>query len=241
MCVCFNLFQLVCILGNYYDCSDAYRRGIRISSLVEIKPGTLPAYRVFCRMDPNERRGWTVIQRRQDGSINFNQNFAAYQKGFGFLEGEYWIGLNRINQLTQSAYQHNTTLRVKMCTFDEECAETRYNNFKVLGARFWYRAYITGLDPNSTAGDALGNEAPENRTAHLQRFSTFDRDEDSSSTLNCARQSYSGWWHNQCWLANLNGVYLPDAVNDWKAIHWFPFSNKSLEFVEMMVYNEPLC
>ena len=182
-----------------------------------------------------------MIQRRQDGSINFNQNFVKYQKGFGYLEGEYWIGLNRINQLTQSAYQHNTTLRIKMCTFDEECAETRYNNFKVLGPGFWYRAYITGFDPNSTAGDALGNEAQANRTAHLQRFSTFDRDEDNSDTLNCARQSNSGWWHNQCWLANLNGVYLPDAVNDWRAIHWFPFSNKSLEFVEMMVYNEPLC
>lgn len=192
-------------------------------------------------MDLREDKGWTIIQRRQDGSINFNQNFETYQKGFGYLEGEYWIGLDRINQLTQSPYQHNTTLRVKMCTFDEECGETRYNNFKVLRNVYNYRAYVTGFDPNSTAGDAMGEDADVNRTVHLQSFSARNRDVDSSRTTHCARESYSGWWHNQCWLANLNGVYLPDAVDDWKAIHWFPFSNKSLEYVEMMVFNEPLC
>ena len=226
--------------GYYFDCSDAYRRGLTSHCLLEIKPGTLPAYKVFCRMDVNEGRGYTVIQRRMDGSVNFIQNYSAYRRGFGFLEGEYWIGLDRISQLTQSPYQRDTTLRVKMCTFDGECAEARYNYFKVLGGQFGYKVYITGYDTNSTAGDALGDEADFNRTAHLQRFSTFDFDFDRSRD-NCASLSLSGWWHNRCWLANPNGQYRPSSVSDWKAIHWLPFTNRSLAFIEMMVYNDVLC
>jgi len=33
-----------------------------------------------------------VIQRRKDGSENFNQNWKQYTYGFGYLEGEFWLG-----------------------------------------------------------------------------------------------------------------------------------------------------
>ena len=35
---------------------------------------------VFCDM---KQKGWTVIQKRQDGSTNFFEDWESYKKGFG--------------------------------------------------------------------------------------------------------------------------------------------------------------
>ncbi|XP_017835331.1 fibrinogen C domain-containing protein 1-like [Drosophila busckii] len=45
--------------------------------------------------------GWIVIQRRIDGSVNFNQTWDEYQHGFGELRGNLWLGLERLHLLTK--------------------------------------------------------------------------------------------------------------------------------------------
>lgn len=34
-----------------------------------------------------------VIQRREDGSVNFFRGWEAYRDGFGTTTGEHWLGL----------------------------------------------------------------------------------------------------------------------------------------------------
>ena len=54
--------------------------------------------------------GWTVIQRRKDGSVDFkNGDWVEYEDGFGNLYCALWIGLKSLHCLTN---QGNWELRV---------------------------------------------------------------------------------------------------------------------------------
>ncbi|XP_019617700.1 PREDICTED: neuronal pentraxin-2-like [Branchiostoma belcheri] len=54
---------------------------------------------VFCRVE--DGRAWTVIQRRQGGSVNFyNRIWEDYSRGFGNLWREVWLGNDKIHLLT---------------------------------------------------------------------------------------------------------------------------------------------
>uniref|UniRef100_A0A182IPY7 Fibrinogen C-terminal domain-containing protein n=1 Tax=Anopheles atroparvus TaxID=41427 RepID=A0A182IPY7_ANOAO len=46
--------------------------------------------------------GWIVFQHRSDGKVNFYRNWADYREGFGNLNGEFWLGLEYVYQITSS-------------------------------------------------------------------------------------------------------------------------------------------
>ena len=43
--------------------------------------------------------GWLVVQRRQDGSVDFNRTWREYEDGFGKLTSEFWYGLRALHCL----------------------------------------------------------------------------------------------------------------------------------------------
>ena len=47
-------------------------------------------FTVWCEF--NMEKGWTVIQKRYDGSVPFNRNWEDYKNGFGSTGGEHWLG-----------------------------------------------------------------------------------------------------------------------------------------------------
>ena len=74
------------------DCQDAFDHRARESGEVYyLKPrSNWKVIKAVCEFDSTS--GWTVIQRRLDGSVDFHRYWNDYRNGFGYSNGEYWIG-----------------------------------------------------------------------------------------------------------------------------------------------------
>ena len=83
-----------------------------------------------------------MIQRRVDGSVDFNRPWSDYEKGFGDLNGEFWYGLRNINCLTQTGQWE---LRVDFEFKNKTRSYLHYNEFKVGSATDEYPLTISGF------------------------------------------------------------------------------------------------
>ncbi|XP_022798563.1 uncharacterized protein LOC111336692 [Stylophora pistillata] len=66
---------------NFKNCAELYTRGQTISGVYTIDPDGKGAFNVYCDQT-TAGGGWTVIQKRQNGSIDFNRTWDDYTKGF---------------------------------------------------------------------------------------------------------------------------------------------------------------
>ena len=82
-------------------CAEVYQSGDKISGVYKINPDGLGEFEVFCDQK-TAGGGWTVFQKRRDGSVDFFRAWDDYKRGFGNLNGEFWLGLDKIHRLTVS-------------------------------------------------------------------------------------------------------------------------------------------
>ena len=87
------------------------------------------------------RGRWTVIQKRQDGSEDFYRGSSDYKKGFGDLNGEFWLGLDKVHRLSKSG---QNTLRVDLMDFNGAERYAKYESFGVADGSDEYRLNISG-------------------------------------------------------------------------------------------------
>ncbi|XP_026102986.1 microfibril-associated glycoprotein 4-like [Carassius auratus] len=185
---------------NPVDCSDIYKSRQTNSGIYSIYPaGDFPLW-VYCEMisvgNNEDNGGWTVIQRRMDGSVNFYRPWNQYKRGFGNVEGEYWMGLENMYQLTRN---RKYMLRVDLEDFNGRKGYAVYSSFSVGPEAAGYKLQVSGFK-NGGAGDSLFYH-------NGQKFSTFDKDQDNDRR-NCAKQFLGAFWYDACHRANPNGVYL---------------------------------
>ena len=171
--------------------------------------------------------GWLVVQRRQDGSVDFNRDWAAYEQGFGSLTGEFWYGLRPLHCLTSQGQWH---LRIDLTFTNGTKSHLYYRNFAVGSAESQYQLSLSGFVGRG-GRDPMGKD---NHPLDGMKFSTKDRDNDNTGNKHCAVKSVQGsqaggWWYNNCAEFNANHQY-----NSTRSMlldrQWHP-----LPFIEMKI------
>ncbi|XP_071953800.1 fibrinogen-like protein A [Antedon mediterranea] len=191
-----------------------------------IQPGDGgPEFTVYC--DMREDGGWMVIQRRQDGSVDFYRNWTEYKEGFGNVNSEFWLGNEQINRLTSDGHFE---LLVEMTDHLNVMKNARYSHFCVGTEEFNYTLTISGY--TGTAGDSMAFH-------NGQQFTTYDRDNDKRGSRNCAEQFKGAWWYYSCYHSNLNGLYLTPGTHNNTGINWEKTFDRGLKTTVMMVKRAP--
>ncbi|KAL9974299.1 hypothetical protein ACROYT_G011320 [Oculina patagonica] len=147
------------------NCAEIYKSGERRDGVYTIKPDNLSVFDVFCDQT-TAGGGWTVFQKRLNGSVDFFLYWSDYKHGFGDPSGEYWLGNDKIHRLTP---HENNTLRVDMADFEGNTAYAEYNKFGVMSENEKYKLILGSY--SGTAGDSLASH-------DCQMFSTQDEDND---------------------------------------------------------------
>jgi len=128
-----------------------------------------------------------------------NRSWAKFKVGFGDPSGNYWLGNDLLSQLTaNNSY---------MLMFDMQQRNTgysyfaKYSTFRVLSEAANYTLQVAGFSSN------IGHDAFSLYQHHNgQQFSTFDRDNDRSSSSNCAASRGGGFWYGSCGTCFVNGA-----------------------------------
>ncbi|NXN17139.1 ANGL4 protein, partial [Indicator maculatus] len=176
------------------DCHQLFLTGQHSSGVFQVQPAESQPFKVYC--DMTAEGGWTVIQRRTDGSVDFDQLWDAYKNGFGDLHGDFWLGLEKMHHLVQEG-RYNLLIELEDWEGNSQVVQFV---FSLGGESTAYTLNLLG---------PLSGEL-ENSIGDFRQlpFSTRDRDHDLKADTNCAKHLSGGWWFSTCGHANLNGKYF---------------------------------
>jgi len=149
---------------------------------------------------------WIIIHQHLGDTFDWQLPWADYKAGFGSINADFWIGLEKVHLLTSSQPYR---LRVEV---QERSTNLWYS------AEYWlfkvgdelndkYRLEVSGY--SGDAGDALQYEGDDSGNGRFgcyyhngMKFTTFDQDNDLF-TENCTAGRDGGWWYNSCYWACL--------------------------------------
>ncbi|XP_041566187.1 ficolin-2-like isoform X1 [Drosophila elegans] len=140
--------------------------------------------------------GWTVVMRRNDGSQDFFLEWKDYKEGFGQLNNEFFMRMDKLHAMTASEPQE---LLVLLEDYKDDNRYQLYENFKI------------GPESNNYTLESLGSsngDAGDSLIYHLgMQFSTKDRKNDIDPTAHCAELFTGAWWYRACHKSHLFGMF----------------------------------
>ncbi|KAH8263536.1 hypothetical protein KR044_010273 [Drosophila immigrans] len=125
--------------------------------------------------------GWMIIQQRINGGQDFNRSWQEYVDGFGDLNGDFFIGLEKLHLLTTSTrHKLNISLTYEWIIYDSDKHDVQYDDFRIGDLESSYELESIGKFTGHRFMNGFeGNEK--------QKFSTYDRNGPTDS---------GGWWYS---------------------------------------------
>lgn len=157
-------------MGKRYPNSCESSEKLSIHNIVPVN-----TIQVLCASD------WIVIQQRKNGSEEFYRSFRTYKNGFGDLEGDFFIGLEKLHMLTK---QRTHELYIQLRDFAGNIRYAHYDNFQIVSQNEDYVLRSLG-EYRGNATDAMRKDEGHSIFTH-----------DSDNCQNCANERAGGWWYS---------------------------------------------
>ena len=147
--------------------------------------------------------GWITIHQHLGYTFDWQLPWADYKAGFGSIDADFWLGLEKVHLLTSS----------QACRLRVEIQERSTNLW--YSAEYWsfkigdelndkYRLEVSGY--SGDAGDELRKEDDFNGNGDFGcynhngiKFTTYDQDNDLALDENCATARGGGFWYGCCY------------------------------------------
>jgi len=185
-----------------------------INITIPIQSDAVPVMSVF---------GWIIIHQHLGYTFSWSLTWADYKAGFGTINTDFWLGLEKVHLLTSSQPYR---LRVEVQQWSTNLwFSAEYWSFKIgdeLNDK--YRLEVSGY--SGDAGNGLAYEGEWNGDGLFgnynhngMKFTTYDQDNDEYPYYiyggNCAPYRGGGWWYNNCYYVCL---MCNENSNEWTSL-----------------------